>query len=117
MAELNLNPNEKIIKTQHMTMWYKKKLAAFAGSLYLTNQRVLFMQDSNHLLGPLVKLFLKSQRQRVTVDINLSDVQSAGLAPFGINKKLMGITMKDGTIHHFLVAVDEWSAAIMEAKK
>ena len=68
------------------------------------------MQEANPMAGPLLKLFMKSQQQNISVDIKLSDIQSTGLAPFGMNKKLFGITMSDGTIYHFMVDVDEWSA-------
>ena len=112
MANYTLQPNEQIVRETSHVMWFKSRLQAHAGTLVLSNQRLFFVQGANPMAGPLLKLFMKSQREKISVNLPLADLVAVEKSSFGLNKDVFLLNTKDGGAYRFSHQATEWIATL-----
>ena len=95
---------EGILKTE-FCLWYKKKLAAHHGNLYLTPQRITFKKNQfmmMGLLGLLLSKFLSGGK--FDPDIALSSITRGSKSKFG---RAQQIVLEYGDGEKFVFAPDK----------
>lgn len=95
----------------------KGKLNVQLGRLELTSSRIIFYGKSRAfmmfgVLGALLSLLAKGTR---SLDVELGQVAAVARGKFGFNKKILEVTMLDGTQHRLGVdKLDVFAAQLRE---
>lgn len=95
----------------------KGKLNVALGRLELTPRAIVFYERSRiwnmfGLIGALIATRLKGKR---ALDIELSSVKELTRTKFGFNKKILDVTLTDGTVHRVMVdKFDDFSSRLRE---
>jgi hypothetical protein len=87
--------NEEHFVHQQMIQWFKGKLNAQPGKIYITRKRIVIEYSGNPIAGILPKLVFKSQRPRVVFNALHKDIVSIVNEKFGMNTVAV-ITDRDG---------------------
>ena len=118
-ANLEDPQQEWVIKKVNCQYSTSGKIFNKIGSLYLTNKRLLCINNSNAMLygGGLVGALIAS-RQKWGFSLPLTDVQSFEDSKFGLFIKAFVITTEDGDVYKLSAKPrEEWKEAIMQAKE
>ena len=79
------------------------KLRMHYARFELASDQLVVYQHSRWLMGMGLIGFLlarKLQGKRI-IEIGFDDIESIGRGRFGLNKKILEVTLKDGTLHRF----------------
>jgi hypothetical protein len=108
----DLTPGEQVIKDE-MGMFIKSKLHVQPGQLVLTNKRFVFVKNMNFMFG-LIGLLFKTLRGGVIHDIPLENIKSHAQDKFGVNTKVMKLTLSDGQELRFVLnsPYEEWASLL-----
>ena len=77
--------NEEVFVHQQMIQWFKGKLNAQPGKIYITRKRIIVEFSGNPVAGPLLKLIFKSQGEKVVFNALHAEVVSIVNEKFRIN--------------------------------
>lgn len=88
--------NEEGLVQSKMIQWFKGKLNAQPGHIYITQKRIIVEFSGNPMAGVLLKVLFKSQGPRVIFNSLHTDIQSVEDEKFGINTVAV-ITDKHGS--------------------
>lgn len=113
---IELNPNEAVLK-QAKTVYLKSSYNAISGTLYVTNQRVVFYQPmvSRYELIRLLKLLSPNTRGGILLNVPLETVTLAKGA-FGAFKTLLVFNLADGSSFKMMAEYDDWAPLILKAQ-
>jgi len=118
-ANLEDPKQEWVIKKVNCQYSASRKMPGNIGSLYLTNKRLLWINNSNAMLygGGLVGALIAS-RQKWGFSLPLTDVEYFEDSKFGLFIKAFIITAQDGSLYRLSAKPrEEWQEAIMKAKE
>ncbi|MDP2624574.1 MAG: hypothetical protein Q8P27_00125, partial [Candidatus Peregrinibacteria bacterium] len=102
----------QIVK-EETALYIKSKLNVQAGRIYLTNKRLVFIKSMNPMFG-LIGLLAKVNRGGLLFDIPRKDITRCENLKYGLNKKVMGLTLVDGQEIKFIISSDytTWEGAL-----
>lgn len=116
MSNQSLVATDNILARSNGTL-IKGKLNVQLGRYELTDSRIIFYGKSKAFmmfgaLGALLAMLAKGKR---ALDIELDAVQSVERGKYGLNKKVLDITMADGTVHRLGIdKFDQLSAVLRD---
>lgn len=82
---------------------FKGKLRMFFGRFELTGRELVFYQRSIwfQMFGLIGALLGRKSAGKRTIALELGQVRSLARGKFGLNKKILDVTMADGSAHRF----------------
>jgi hypothetical protein len=92
--EMGLLQEEGMVH-QQMIQWFKAKLSAQPGRIYITRKRIVVEYSGNPMAGILLKALFKSQGARVVFNSLISDIVGIEKEKFGMNQVTL-ITDRQG---------------------
>lgn len=116
-TKFELRQDENLLR-EEMVSYIKSKLHIQFGQMYLTTKRLVWSKNPNIFFG-LIGMLFQALRGGVVFDIPLSDIASYENAKYGLNKKVLGIKLRDGTDLKFALSskYEEWEQAFKSAGK